>query len=242
MSDAANFSRILAVDIGGSKSKAAIVDPRGKWLSERQRLRTPVRASPKELLPVLGELVKLLGAPFDVAGVGFPGVVRDGVTQNAPNLGKGWRGFPLGEHLTELFGCPCRIANDADVQGLAVIDGRGTELVLTLGTGLGSALFRDGVLLPNTEFGHLPYKDRESFEHWLGNDALQRRGQQAWEKDVLKTLEILQEATGCDLLHLGGGNSRILANRHDLPEWVRLVENSAGITGAALLWRLQRHV
>ncbi|PIE22443.1 MAG: chromosome partitioning protein ParA [Planctomycetota bacterium] len=228
--------QVLAIDIGGSKSKAAIVDSNGTWHSERERLPTPKLATPKDLLPVLRELGALLDMPFARVGVGFPGVVRDGVTLNAPNLGKGWKGYPLADRLEKLFGTPCRANNDADVQGLAVIEGQGTELVLTLGTGIGSALFRDGVLLPNTELGHLPFKKGQSFEKRLGEAALLARGKDDWCAEILEAIELLREGTAFDQLYLGGGNARILEKRDQLPPGVRCVRNRAGITGAARLW------
>jgi polyphosphate glucokinase len=231
--------RILGIDIGGSKSKGALLDPEGKWLSERHRLPTPKRATPKELLSVLEQLaheIRDAVGNYDAIGLGFPGIVRDGVTWNAPNLGKGWQEFPLAETIAQRLGAPCRAANDADVQGMASISGVGTELVLTLGTGVGSALFRSGALIPNTELGHLPFKAGESIEERLGQAALDKRGRKDWLAELREVIEILRECTGFDSLVLGGGNAKLLEKAGELPAAVRLGENRSGITGTARLW------
>ena len=128
--------RTLAIDVGGTGLKAAVLDAGGRLVGERVRVPTPARCSPAVLVQALGDLVAPLGA-FDRVSVSFPGVVRAGVVRTAPNFASPkWRGFDLGRVLTRLLKRPVRILNDAEVQGLAVIKGRGVELVLTLGTGV----------------------------------------------------------------------------------------------------------
>ena len=136
-------TRTLAIDVGGTGLKASIVDDAGRLLTDRARIDTPVGAPPKEIVQALVQLVQPLGA-YDRVSVGFPGVVREGRVLTAPNLGnKGWKGFDLTGALGKALGKPVRVANDADVQGLAVIAGKGVEMVITLGTGFGTSLGRD---------------------------------------------------------------------------------------------------
>ncbi|MEP6664057.1 MAG: ROK family protein, partial [Verrucomicrobiota bacterium] len=139
---------ILAIDVGGTGLKASVIGPNGKMLVERVRVETPYPCPPKTLVDALIKLVKPL-PKFDCVSVGFPGVVRDGKVLTAPHFGnKIWQGFELAKALQAGLRKPVRLINDAEMQGLAAIRGSGLELVITLGTGVGSALFRDGKLMP----------------------------------------------------------------------------------------------
>src|SRR5471032_449720 len=141
---APGYKRILAFDIGGTGLKAALVDAKGRFLSERLRVATPHPCPPRLMVKLLTGLVKPLEA-FDCITIGFPGYVKRGVVHTAPNLGTDdWAGFALEKALGHALGKPARLINDADVQGLAAIKGKGLELVVTLGTGFGTAWFRDG--------------------------------------------------------------------------------------------------
>src|SRR5437868_12678888 len=152
-------ARILAIDIGGTGLKAAIVDVRGRFLTERLRIKTPRIPVPKNILPALVELAAPL-KNYDHISIGFPGYVRDGVVFTAANLGtKAWKGFKLAQAVEKALGKPARLNNDADVQGLAVVRGKGLELVCTLGTGFGTSWFRDGELMPHMELAHMPIQD-----------------------------------------------------------------------------------
>ncbi len=142
-------AHILGIDVGGSGIKATIVDPKGKMLTERVRVKTPPGCKPKQMVDLLTELVSPLGA-FSRIAVGFPGYVRDGKVFTAPNLdSEAWVGFDLAQALESKLKSPVRLVNDADMQGLAAIRGKGLELVCTLGTGFGTAWFRNGELLPH---------------------------------------------------------------------------------------------
>jgi polyphosphate glucokinase len=156
----------LAIDIGGSGLKAMLLDPEGKPTSERERLPTP--ETPKPTL-VLDELDKLEAAlpNFDRVSVGFPGVIKRGVTYTAVNLHPEWAEYPLQAVLEKRWKKPVRVANDAAVQGYGAILGHGVELVLTLGTGMGSALFTGGRLCPGLELGHHPWK-KATYEDYIG--------------------------------------------------------------------------
>ena len=226
--------RILAFDIGATGLKAAIIDARGKFITERVRVPTPHPCPPKLLLSSLRALVEPLGR-FDRITMGFPGFVKAGVVHTAPNLGTDdWAGFRLEAALQRQFKKPARLLNDADVQGLAAIKGRGVELVVTLGTGFGTAWFRDGVLLPHLEFAHVPVHHRHDFDGWIGEAQRRQIGHKKWVRRVKKTFEILRTVFNYDHLYVGGGN----ANRIDfkLPPHVTLIPNEDGMAGAAFVW------
>jgi polyphosphate glucokinase len=227
--------RTLCIDIGGTGLKVEVVDVEGKPLSERGRVDTPHPARPDSLLAALATLFATQGE-FDRVSVGFPGVVVDGVTRTAPNLDPTWRGFDLASELHKLTGKPVRVCNDADVQGYGDIEGKGMEMVLTLGTGLGSAVYIDGRLLPNLELGHAPFKDGKTYEEYVSDAALKKLGHKKWRKRVHELVESLQPIWNWRLLYLGGGNSRLL-HPEDFGPDVRLAPNSAGLTGGVALWR-----
>ena len=224
----------LAIDVGGSGLKAAVLDPSGVMASERVRVATPTGAAPEAIVALLAELVRDLPA-FDRVGVGFPGRVRDGVVRTAPNLGHdGWRGFDLAAALQETFGKPVRVANDADVQGLAVIEGRGVEMVVTLGTGFGTGLYEEGRLCPHLEISHQPFRHGETYDEQLGARALAAVGKRKWRRRVHRAIDNLRDLVGFDRLYVGGGNAKRLGD--DLPDDVTVVDNRAGLLGAVRLF------
>lgn len=225
----------LAIDIGGSGLKGTVVDAGGQLLCERVRIDTPIGAPPQEIVAVLIGMVRPL-PPYERVAVGFPGMVRNGVVRTAPNLGhEGWHGFDLAAALQRELGRPVRIANDADVQGLAVVRGDGIEMVVTLGTGFGSALFEHGRLCPHLEISHQPFRKGETYDEQLGNAARKRIGNKKWQKRVLRAIVNLRELTWFDHLYVGGGNARKLDCA--LPDDVSIVDNNAGLAGGARLWR-----
>lgn len=226
--------RTLAVDIGGSGIKALVLDDAGKPVTTRSRVETPKPATPQAVIDVIARLAKAKGA-FDRVSVGFPGVVRKGVTINAPNLDPTWHEFKLAEVLSKRLKKPVRVANDADVQGFGAIAGRGVELVITLGTGVGSALFVGGYLVPNLEIGHYPFRKGMTYEEQLGNKALKRAGQEKWNKRLLKAVEMLDLLFNFDLLYIGGGNTKHITA--PLPPHVKIVPNVTGLLGGIALWR-----
>ena len=226
---------VLAIDIGGSGLKAAVVDEQGALASERARVDTPVGSHPDEFVQAIAALVQPL-PPSELVAVGFPGMVRDGVVRTAPNLGhEAWHGFALAPALERVLHRPVRLANDADVQGLAVITRAGLEMVITLGTGFGTSLYQDGRLCPHLEIAHLPFRKGETYDEQLGDAARKRIGNKKWRKRVLAAIEHLRTLTLFDRLFVGGGNARRL--RGQLPIDVTCVDNSAGISGGAFLWR-----
>lgn len=226
---------ILAIDIGGSGLKAAVIDATGALLSERVRVETPVGGPPAAHVARLVELARQL-PPFERIAVGFPGLVRDGIVRTAPNLRHGdWHGFPLAAALERELGRPTRLANDADVQGLGVVRGQGIEMVVTLGTGFGTALFEHGRLCPHLEIGQQPFRKGETYDQQLGDAARRRVGHRKWQKRLRRAIANLRTLTGFDHLYIGGGNARRLDL--ELPADATIVDNGAGLAGGAALWR-----
>lgn len=226
--------RTLAIDIGGTALKASVLDSSGRMVVERVRVPTPRPCPPKVLLSAIAELTAPLPA-FDRISIGFPGVVRDGHVVTAPHFGnKAWRGYPLQTAVAQRFGRPARLLNDAEVQGLGIIAGRGLEVVLTLGTGVGSAVFADGWLAPHLELAQHPLHNGKTYNEYVGDDARRRHGAKIWSRRVLKTIRVVESLLHYDLLYLGGGNTRHLTV--DLPRGVRTASNDNGITGGIHLW------
>jgi polyphosphate glucokinase len=223
----------LAIDIGGSGLKMQALSPEGQPISDRLRVATPEPATTAAILAGLDEL-KVSVPLFDRVSVGFPGVIKEGKTLTAANLDSGWIGFPLAKTLEKRWGKPVRMANDGAVQGYGVIQGKGVELVITLGTGMGSALFTEGVLCPGLELGHHPWR-KKTYEGYLGKRGLLRYGTRRWNK--LLKLAIAQTAAtfNWDTLYIGGGNSKKVTLKHG-PE-IKIISNEEGLLGAMALWR-----
>jgi polyphosphate glucokinase len=226
--------RTLAIDIGGTGLKATILDPKGKPLHERVRVETPRPASPSAVIAALVALVEPLGA-FDRISVGFPGVVVHGVTMSAPNLDPAWRSFPLAAELQKRLKKPARALNDAGVQGFGVIKARGTEMVITLGTGMGCAIYVDGRYVPNIELAHHPFHKGKTYEEFIGQKALKRIGKKRWNKRVAHVLDQVQPIFNPKHIYLGGGNAKKLTIK--LPRNVTITDNVAGLLGGIALWR-----
>jgi polyphosphate glucokinase len=231
----AAIKRILCIDVGGTGLKAAVISPRGKYLVKRHRVKTPKQRKPRQIVNALADLVTPMGG-FDCVTIGFPGVVKQGRVISAPHFGtKDWRGFDLAGAMQRKFGKPVKLLNDADVQGLAVIHGKGLELVCTLGTGFGTAWFRDGELMPHMDLAHLVVRKKDDFDFYVGDKAKRKLGNAHWNKRVKKLIGIFQTVFAYDRLYLGGGNSRCVKFR--LPHNVSIVSNDAGMEGGAFAWK-----
>ncbi len=223
----------LAIDIGGSGLKIQTLSPEGRPLSERLRVPTPTPATTKAILSALDEL-KVSVPLFDRVSVGFPGVIKQGKTLTAANLDPGWIGFPLAKTLEKRWGKPVRMANDSAVGGYAVIQGHGVELVITLGTGMGSALFTEGVLCPGLELGHHPWREK-TYERYLGKRGLLKYGVKRWNKILKLAVEQTAATFNWDTLYIGGGNARKVTLKHD--DNIKIISNEEGLLGAMALWR-----
>jgi polyphosphate glucokinase len=224
----------LAIDVGGTRLKAGLLDQNGTLVAGPNRVNTPARPIPQVVVEALVGLAGPLG-DFDRISVGFPGVVRRGQVLTAPNLGTpDWRHFPLTASLTDKLGKPARMLNDAEVQGLGVIGGTGLECVITLGTGMGFALFQDGCPAPHLELSQHTIHKGKTYDQFIGAAALREFGKKRWNRRLRRVLESIVTLVGYETLYIGGGNAKHLDL--DLANNVRIVSNEAGITGGVRLW------
>lgn len=228
-------SRILCVDVGGTGLKAAVISTQGKFLAKRVRIKTPKHRKPRDIVKALAELAEPLGA-FDHVTIGFPGMVKNGRVISAPHFGtEDWTGFDLASAMRKQWKRPVKLLNDADVQGLAVIKGEGLELVCTLGTGFGTAWFRDGELMPHMDLAHLAVHRKYDLDVYVGDQTRRKIGNGDWNRRVKKLIAVLETVFNYDHLYLGGGNSRCV--KFGLPRNVTIVSNDAGMEGGAFAWR-----
>jgi polyphosphate glucokinase len=237
---------VLGIDIGGSGIKGAPIDTdNGTMLAPRYRLQTPSPAKPQAVAETVAKICKHFSWKKSL-GIGFPGVVRKGVTLTAANIHKDWVGLNAAKFIKKATGCKTCIINDADAAGLAEIafgvgkDRPGVILLVTIGTGLGTAIFTDGRLLPNSEFGHLVIDGEEA--EWLASDAARKRENLSWKKwgrRLNHYLQTMERLIWPDLIILGGGVSKkheqflpyINVQAEVLPAKML---NEAGIIGAAV--------
>jgi len=227
-------SRILAIDIGGTGLKAAVLSFDGALLTERARIETPHPTTKEALTDALMKLVEPLPG-YELVSVGFPGVVRNGKIITAPNLGTDeLKGFDLAGELEKRFSRPVRVINDADMQGFGAIEGKGLEMVITLGTGFGSALFMEGELTPHLEIAHLPFRKDQTFDEQVGDKARKKIGRKRWNRRVRRAIDFLRTLTHFDKLYIGGGNATRINFKLD-PD-VQTISNEMGVRGGAWLW------
>ena len=238
--------QILGIDIGGTGIKGALVEPdTGSLLAERYRLPTPEGAKPAPI----AEVVKRIALQFDwhaPIGCGFPAVIRNGVAESAANINQKWIGTNVSQLFSEATGCPVYVVNDADAAGLAEVNfgaGKGVYgvvMMITIGTGLGSALFIDGKLVPNTELGHIEVECDEAES--IASDVVRKQQNLSWKKwakRLDKYLCTLENLFSPDLMILGGGAIKkqdqfiplLTLHTKVIPAELG---NDAGIVGAAL--------
>ena len=232
MNESNKSLKTLAIDIGGSGIKVMVLDNEGNPLSDRERLKTPHPAKPEEVIETILTLAK--AKEFDRASAGFPGVVLNGLIKTAVNLDEDWLNYDLATSLTQLLSKPVKVANDADIQGFGAIKGKGVELVITLGTGFGSALFVDGKLVPNVEMGHHPFRKGETYEEQLGRAAMDKEGKKKWNVRLEKAIAHLDHLFNYDTLYIGGGEAKHI--RFDLPDNAQVIPNVSGLLGGIKLW------
>ena len=228
------MANTLCIDIGGTGVKLIVLDSKGSELCDRQRQDTPQPATSESIVGVIEKLSSEV-PHFDRIAVGFPGVVRHGIVETAVNLDRSWSGTNLAALLNERLGKPTHVANDADVQGYGCVSGHGVEMVLTLGTGMGSALFIDGCLIPNLELAHHLFKKKKTYEDYVGRTALESVGKDRWIKRVDQVISTTKHIWNWDHLHLGGGNSKLL-KKVKFPDEITLHSNKAGVLGGYYLW------
>ena len=241
------MAHVLGVDIGGTGIKAAPVDlDTGTLISERVKLDTPHPAEPAAVASVVADLVKRF-AWTGPAGITFPGVVDDGMIRTAANVDRAWIGTDARDLFATATGLAVAVINDADAAGLAEMrfgagaGQKGTVLMLTLGTGIGSALFTDGVLVPNTEFGHIEIRGKEAEKR--ASEFVREEHMLSWGKwagRVDEYLEYMQMLLSPKLIIIGGGVSRKSDKFIPLLTGLRAavvpaaMHNDAGIVGAAM--------
>lgn len=242
-----DHTHAIGVDIGGSGIKAAVVDvAAGKLASERIRVPTPQPATPAAVIAATAGLVEQLDAPGLPVGVGVPAVVLSGTVRYVANLDPSWLTVNVEQALHAQVGRPCAVLNDADAAGLAEVrfgagaGHAGVVLLLTLGTGIGSALFIDGALVPNTEFGHIEVRGKDG-ERRASAGARERHGwsYEKWARHLDEYLNRIDALVWPDLIILGGGISRKADRFLPLLDARPVVvaatlQNQAGIVGAAV--------
>ena len=237
---------VLGIDVGGSGIKGAPVDiTTGRLLTERFRIPTPQPATPEAMMAVAAQVVQHFAWSGPI-GCGFPAVIKGGQVCTAANIDPSWIGVPIEDELARIIGSPVKVLNDADAAGLAEMRwgaGRnrvGVVLIVTLGTGIGSALFVDGRLVPNTEFGHIEIRGRDA-EHRAADSVRERKqlSWKRWAKRVDEYLDTMERLIWPDLIIIGGGVSAEASNF--VPRLTTRAEiavaqmlNNAGIAGAAL--------
>ena len=231
--------RILAIDIGGSHVKATLLDDEGAMIDDYKKIPTPVPATPDAVLRVIQQLADMFTG-FSHVSAGFPGYVRNGIVFTAPNLGTDdWRNTNLQGLLSTKLEKPAKVVNDADMQGLGIVSGKGLELVITLGTGFGTALLNDGQLLPHLELGQHPVTKSKTYDLYVGERAMEDVGKQKWNERVQKVIQNMKTLINYDQLYISGGNASKLT--FQLDSNVSIANNRLGIKGCARLWQ-QEHV
>lgn len=244
----------LAVDCGGGGIKASVLDAAGTMHAQPVRVPTPYPLPPERLIETVAELRAQL-PPADRITMGMPGMIRGGVVIKTPHyitksgprsrimpeLAEKWRGFAMASALESRFGLPALVLNDAEVHGAGVIAGTGLELVLTFGTGLGSAHFNGGVLAPHLELSHAPVRRGVTYDAFIGEPERLRLGNGMWSRRVRHVVEVLRPVFLWDRVYLGGGNSRRITPTvlEKLGDDVIIVPNAAGISGGVRAWDLR---
>jgi polyphosphate glucokinase len=214
------MTHVLVVDVGGSNVKVA--------LAGRDPIKIPSGKTMTAGRMAAAVLKAIEGWEYDAVSIGFPGIVKNGRPSHEPhNLSGGWMRF----NFASAFGMPVKIVNDAAMQALGAYRG-GRMLFLGLGTGLGSALIAEGVLMP-LELAHLPYRHGRTYEDYVGLRGLQRMGRGRWTRHVEKVVALLSAAMEADYVVLGGGQTRKLKK---LPPRTRLGTNDDAVLGGVKLW------
>jgi len=244
----------LAVDCGGTGLKASVLDEDGTLHAKPIRVPTPYPLSTTRFLDEIADLAAGL-PPADRATVGVPGMIRHGVVITTPHyvtesgprsralapLVEEWSGYDVRAALSARLGLPTIVLNDAEVHGAGVVTGVGLELVLTLGTGLGCALFDGGRLAPHLELSQAPVRWGLSYDTYIGDRERKRLGPAFWSRRVRRVVDALRPVFVWDRLYLGGGNSRVITPEvlATLGDDVVIVPNTAGIVGGVRAWNLR---
>lgn len=243
----------LSIDCGGLYIKSCILDASGTIHGKPLITDTPYPLSPSLFIETMGEIASRL-PQADRATVGMPGMIRNGVvihtphyinisgahTKRVPELVDEWTSFDMQSALTQSLGIPTKVLNDAEVHGAGVITGSGYEVVITLGTGLGFALFHGGKLAPHFELSHATVRRNTTYDQWIGEHERRKIGNTFWSKRIRTMVEELRPVFLWDRLYIGGGNSHNISQKDlaRLGEDIVIVPNTAGISGGVRAWSL----
>lgn len=242
------MSTILGIDVGATGIKGNLVDTKnGVIIDERLKLPTPGKSNPKNVLSTIKKIIDHFKWKNKEIGIGFPSIIHHGKTLSAANIDESWLGFDAEQYFIKELKTKVKLVNDADAAGLAELHYGsakgvlGTVILLTLGTGIGSAIFRDGLLIPNTELGHLKYK-KSIAEHYAANSARERKKltYKEWGKELQDVLLYIEHLFSPDLFILGGGISKKFHKYENHLHKVKAdiipaeMRNDAGIIGAAM--------
>lgn len=243
----------LTIDCGGGGIKASVLDDSGVMHAAPVRAVTPYPLSPARLVSIIRDLATQLPAARRVT-VGMPGMIRRGVvvatphyicragprTRVLPELLAAWTGFDMRGAIEESLDMPALVLNDAEVHACGVVTGTGLEMVITLGTGLGNAIFDNGVLAPHAELSQCPVKWGLTYDDYIGEHERLRLGDAHWSRRARLVIESLQPVYHWDRLYVGGGNGRRItaANVARLGPSVIIIPNAAGISGGVRAWEM----
>ena len=249
-----NSINTLAIDCGGGGIKGTVLDETGTMRAQPIRVPTPYPFGTELFISTLVDLSNQL-PPAERVTVGLPGMIRHGVVITTPHyitrsgprskilpeLVEQWENFDARAALTAAWNKPTKVLNDAEVHGAGVISGQGLELVMTLGTGLGSALFDGGILAPHLELSQAPVRWGLSYDTYIGEHERKRLGDAMWSRRAARAADGLRPVFLWDRLYLGGGNSRALTPTaiKKLGDDVVIVPNSAALVGGARVWQLR---
>ena len=243
----------LSIDCGGLFLKSSVLDDAGTMHSKLNRVETPYPFSPSKFLE---EIANHLPKAYR-ATVGIPGMIRNGVviatphyittsgprTHIDPQLENQWVGFDAQSAITQKLGMPTLVLNDAEIHGAGIITGTGYEVVITLGTGLGFAIFYGGKLAPHFELSHATVRRGHTYDSWIGEQSRKKIGNSLWSRRIRALVAELRPVFRWDRLYIGGGNARLIraADLGKMGEDVVIVPNSAGVAGGVRAWDLDHY-
>lgn len=246
----------LSIDCGGLYLKSSVLDDRGTMHAKPSRIATPYPLSPDLFVDTIAEIARDLPIAHR-ATVGMPGMIRNGVVVAIPHyvnvkgphskldplLHEQWSGFEAQKAISEKLGLPTLVLNDAEVHGAGIISGTGYEVVITLGTGLGFAIFYGGKLAPHFELSHATVRRGTTYDSWIGEHERKKLGNAFWSRRIRQLVEELRPVFKWDRLYIGGGNARLIRPRdvERMGSDVEIVPNEAGVTGGARAWSLEHY-
>ena len=246
----------LSVDSGGLFLKSCVLDESGTMHSKPNRIETPYPLSPERFVKTISGIASNLPLCFR-ATVGMPGMIRNGVVVATPHyittkgphtridldLQEQWSGFDVQSAISNELGIPTLVLNDAEVHGAGIITGTGYEVVITLGTGLGFAIFYGGKLAPHFELSHATVRRGATYDTWIGEQERRRLGNIFWSRRIRQLVQELRPVFKWDRLYIGGGNARLIRpiDLERLGDDVVIVPNTAGVAGGVRAWSLEHY-